>query len=246
VSLKNKIFCYTMEQHGLPIDVDGSGNEVRRESTVSGESFQRAKCLTHNSQCRLRQDLKDQILAKKNGKLAKATLKTEQVYLLNKDCEEALTKASRKALKQPDGELSLEHATLELFVKPTSPLLKAFYQVRKGKPEAGWPNKGQVKDTENGTVTLISLAFGCRCDCVVETATAEEVVPVPFEIFRAAPVSFAMCRFAVADQWIDKVRLEFNPEQMAQNYVESSSGNIPSIPASIESLRDAVAAYVRP
>jgi hypothetical protein len=59
-------------------------------------------------------------------------------------------------------------------------------------------------------VTLISLAFGCRCDSVVEMevapelvemATAEEVVPVPFEIFRAAPLNLAMYRFAVMDQW---------------------------------------------
>jgi hypothetical protein len=212
-----------MEQHGLPIDVDASGNEVRRESTVSGESFQRAKCLTHNSQCRLRQDLKDQIRAKKNGKLAKATLEMEQMYLLNKNCEEALTKALQKALNQPDGELSLEQATLDLFAKPTAPLLKAFYQVRKGKPEAGWPKKGQVKEAENGTVNLISLAFSCRCNSVVEvavatelveTATVEEVVPVPFEIFRAAPLKLGSCRFAVTDQWIDKVKLAFNPNQM--------------------------------
>jgi hypothetical protein len=160
--------------------------EVRRESTASGESFQRAKNLTHKTQCRLRQDIKDQIQAKKNGILAKAILETKQVHLLNEVCEEALMKVLRKALKQPDGELSLERATLELFPKPTSPLLKAFYQVRKGKPEAGWPNKGNVKDAENRTVTLISLAFGCRCDIVVEvevaperveTATAEEVGP---------------------------------------------------------------------
>jgi hypothetical protein len=49
---------------------------------------------------------------------------------------------------------------------------------------------------------------------LVETATAEEVVTVPFEIFRAAPVSLAMCRLAITDQWIDKVKLAFNPEQM--------------------------------
>jgi hypothetical protein len=46
-------FDDVMEKHGLPIDVDGSGNEVRGESTVSGESFQRAKNLTHKTQCRL-------------------------------------------------------------------------------------------------------------------------------------------------------------------------------------------------
>jgi hypothetical protein len=49
---------------------------------------------------------------------------------------------------------------------------------------------------------------------LVETATTEEVVPVPFEIFRAAPLSLAMCRFAVTDQWVDKVQLAFNPDQM--------------------------------
>jgi hypothetical protein len=38
-----------MEKHGLPVDVDASGNEMRRESTVSGESFQRAKNLTHKT-----------------------------------------------------------------------------------------------------------------------------------------------------------------------------------------------------
>jgi hypothetical protein len=38
---------------------------------------------------------------------------------------------------------------------------------------------------------------------LVEMATAEEVVPVSFEIFRAAPVSLAMCRFAVTDQRIE-------------------------------------------
>jgi hypothetical protein len=69
----------------------------------------------------------------------------EQVYLLNKNCEEALTKALRKALKQPEGELSLEHATLDLFAKPTATLLKVFYQVRKGKPEAGWPNRARLR-----------------------------------------------------------------------------------------------------
>jgi hypothetical protein len=39
-----------MEQHGLRIDVDGSGNEVRRESTVSGEfsSEPSASLTTHS------------------------------------------------------------------------------------------------------------------------------------------------------------------------------------------------------
>jgi hypothetical protein len=49
---------------------------------------------------------------------------------------------------------------------------------------------------------------------LVETATTEEVVPVPFEIFRAAPLNLARCRFAITDQWIEKVKLAFNPEQM--------------------------------
>jgi hypothetical protein len=224
-----------MEKHGLPIDIDGSGKEVRRESTISGESFQRSKNLTHKIQCQLRQDVNDQILAKKSDKLAKATLETEQLYLLNKDCEESLLKALRKALKQPDGELSLELATIDLFAKPTSPLLKAFYEVRKGKPEAGWPNKGQAKDAQNGSVNLILLAFGCRCDSVVEATVApelvetaaEEIVPVPFETFEAAPMNLATCRFVVTDQWIEKCKLAFNPEQMV-HFADHSAATLQS------------------
>jgi hypothetical protein len=62
-------------------------------------------------------------------------------------------------------------------------------------------------------MNLISLAFGCRCDSVV--AVLWQVLwPVPLGIFRAASSSLAMCRFAVTDQWIDKVRLAFNPDHM--------------------------------
>jgi hypothetical protein len=37
---------------------------------------------------------------------------------------------------------------------------------------------------------------------------------MPFEIFRAAPKNLASCRFVVTNQWIDKFKLAFNPEQM--------------------------------
>jgi hypothetical protein len=82
---------------------------------------------------------------KEKQRISKDTLETEQVYLHNKDCEEALTKALRKALKQLDGDLSLERATLELFVKPTSPLLKLFYQVRKESQKLGGQTKARLR-----------------------------------------------------------------------------------------------------
>jgi hypothetical protein len=116
-------------------------------------------------------------------------------------------------MNQPDGELSLDQATLDLVAKPTSPLLKAFYQVRKGKPEAGWPKKGQVKDTENGAVTLITLAFSCRCDSVVEIAVAPELVET-----------------ATAEE---VVKLAFNPDQM----VHFADLNATALQPQVDTLR---------
>ena len=238
-----------IEQHGIPIDIDAKGNEVRRDSTISGESFQRAKCLTHKTQRRLRQELNDGIIAKQNDKEAKVTLEKEQTYVRNKECE----KAMRKRLKQPEDELSLQEATLDMFAKSNCSLLRAFCQVRKGKPESGWPKKGSVTDAETGVANLISLAFGCRCDSIlVEVSEGEEerpsvrdVASVPFQTVRIAPLHLALCRFVVTEEWIKDVKMAFNPEQMVHFESYSSTEMQPKVDVLVKILWSRLQNHIR-
>ena len=108
---------------------DAKGKHVRRDASISGESFQRAKCLTHSTQNQLRQELRDEIADKKNNKKVKEAMEKAQIIAQNDECEMILR---NKLQQQGAQELSLEQATLEIFSKLTCSLLKAFYQVRKG------------------------------------------------------------------------------------------------------------------
>jgi hypothetical protein len=46
-----------LEEIGFPKDQDMDGNEVQRNETITQESRQRAKCLTHKHQVSLRRNL---------------------------------------------------------------------------------------------------------------------------------------------------------------------------------------------
>lgn len=222
-----------MEQHGLPLDVDREGNIVRRDATISGESFQRAKCITHKVQCRLRKELLDAAAAKAREKIAKDQLEQRQRYQLNRECEDKL--------KPTDGELSLGTATIEMFSKPLARELKAFYHVRKGCPpeDGGWPNKGSAEEARMGISNLILLAYECRNEPVLpdpdnepddetnesneeDESDDESDDDMPdnndnsdcFQTYTATPLNLAQCRFVVTDEWIASVKNAFNPGQM--------------------------------
>eukprot|EP00957_Ditylum_brightwellii_P163986 12485735-Ditylum_brightwellii.AAC.1 len=59
------------EKVGYPLDVDAYGKEVRRDSTIPQETFQRAKCSSHVYQCNLREELTANILTTKEEKSKK-------------------------------------------------------------------------------------------------------------------------------------------------------------------------------
>ena len=216
-----------LEQHGLPIDVDRNGNEVRRTATISGEHLQRAKCFSHRAQRNLRQEQLDQQLRTAQEKVAKARVKHQNKYLLNAECEKLLQKALRQKFKLPDDAalVSWDEVTMEMLAHSSILVrfLTAFIEVRTGVTDK-LPSKGKLHEAQAGARNLIWLAHECRSRPVIpQTETqpmSEAVVPtfgipeLQYDTYDASPLSLGKCQFLVTDDWLSKMKRDLNPEQM--------------------------------
>ena len=139
---------------GYPIDLDPHGEEVPKTATISQESRQRAKCLSHDNQIKLRQEREQILLADQTRKVADKVNKYHSLLETNKKCEEMLAGANN----------------VENFSKCTVPQLTAYIHVREfrttqaaGTDDAWkWPNKGKLEGAQAAEDNLISRAFERR------------------------------------------------------------------------------------
>ena len=161
------------EESGFPVDLNFSGKEVRRDATISQESYQRAKTLSHEFQVQLRVDRRAFIMADKVQKEAVVNTKVLALLATNKKCKEKLLPLAPQPAINPDEpqQSPLSFLRLEDFAKCKSDFLKAFAHVRTfstSKRSGTWPTKkGTVQDASNGTNCILLRAFKCRGSPVI-------------------------------------------------------------------------------
>jgi hypothetical protein len=144
------------EELGFPVDCDMDGKEVRRDATITQESRQRAKNLTHVHQAELRDEKREQVRAEVVRKEADKRNKSESQLKIAEECEEKI-----RELMAGDESTEISQATLEHFSKCKRDQLKAFVTVRKIDVPASL-NKGKLEEANNGVDCLILRAFECR------------------------------------------------------------------------------------
>jgi hypothetical protein len=121
-----------LEARGFPIDLDMNAKQVRREAGITQEPYQRAKCLSHKVQMRLRSERIQEAQARE---LEKTALKNTRIQLQlesSKVCEDKVL--AEMGIKdsdrnEPTSKL-LRNAQLEHFKGCCVPQLKAFCRVR--------------------------------------------------------------------------------------------------------------------
>jgi hypothetical protein len=132
------------------LDLDSCGQEVPKTATISQESRQRAKCLTHENQVELRLERERLLQAEEERKIASKINKHQQVLHHSEACS---------------AKVGGQEATLQLFSKATVQELKAFVFARSFKNiDESWkpPNKGKPEEAEAGADNLIKRAFDCH------------------------------------------------------------------------------------
>ena len=161
------------EESGFLVDLDFSGKEVRRDATISQESYQRTQTLSHEFQVQLRADRRAFIMAEKVRKEAVVNTKVLALLATNKKCKEKLLPLAPQPAINPDElqQSPLSFLRLEDFAKCKSDFLKAFAHVRTfstSKRSGTWPTKkGTIQDASNGTDCILLRAFECRGSPVI-------------------------------------------------------------------------------
>ena len=151
------------EELGFPLDMNSGGGHVRRDATISQESQQRAKCLTHQSQVEIRQErinkLQAEVVRNKLEKLEHLQHCLDQ----NTNCEEKI----KKMLETQNGNVNKDNnvstATCETLARLTVGDLTSFILSRNLElSKSKLPKKGKVEEAIRGESNLISLAFSLR------------------------------------------------------------------------------------
>jgi hypothetical protein len=84
----------TLTRCGFQADTDWDGTCAgSRPDGGSAEHMQRAKCLTHEHQVRLREEVRERAQAQKQKREADARMKAQNLVLLNQQCEGLLVNA---------------------------------------------------------------------------------------------------------------------------------------------------------
>lgn len=148
------------ESLGFKQDINIQGNYVRRESTITQESRQRAKCLTHEYQAEQRMERKIQLEAEVSRKKVEAANKLVQKIGKNDNCVMKIC----KILGRDQSEEHLEDASMEDFSKLLNADLESFILVRNkdNQVKSKLPKKGKLEDAMTGENNLIKLAFDSR------------------------------------------------------------------------------------
>ena len=99
------------EDLGFPVDCDMDGKGIRRNATITQESRQRAKNLTHLHQAELRNEKQELTQVKVVQKEADKKNKNSSQLIFNRKCEDALRALmTEQAEEQTEiSEFTLEH-----------------------------------------------------------------------------------------------------------------------------------------
>jgi hypothetical protein len=81
-----------LDQLGFPVDLDMNDNPVHRDAGISQEPYQRAKCLSHKAQQKLRQERVQEAQEAEALKRAASNLVITRRLQSNKACEDAILK----------------------------------------------------------------------------------------------------------------------------------------------------------
>ena len=147
------------EEVGFPSDRNASGEMVRRNATISQESQQRAKWLTHQCQVDLRQSRLDQIDRERNRRKMEEKEDIQSRLRLNVTCEEKLMDYLEK-----DGKSKcFTNISMEVLERCNVQELQSFILTRSpDMQKSKLPKKGKSNDAQNGERNLIHLAFSLR------------------------------------------------------------------------------------
>jgi hypothetical protein len=203
------------DEFGFPQDEDPDGNTVRREATLSQETHQRAKCLSHKHQVELRSLRRSEVESASRRKRAVVDNRIMKHLNVNVKCQEKLG--------------NFGEATFEDFAKCRGDELTSFLFVRDPTISVSkLPKKGKVADAEAGVDVLILRAFGARTKPIrlkdPSEVTEQDATSEPLPAHRAAEVIEVRtdsARWTCSEQasaffenkdWMSAVKLCFDPQ----------------------------------
>ena len=113
---------------GFAEDLDPNDAVVRRDEGITREPYQRAKTLSHDYQCKLRLELKQQAQAAVEAKLVGVQERTNKIFEMNNRCQSKLC----TLLGEPttSNGMMFSNCTIEHFTKCTNDERKAFIHCR--------------------------------------------------------------------------------------------------------------------
>jgi hypothetical protein len=150
------------------MDKDINGKDVVRAATITQESYQRSKCLTHSRQVDMRLEHLQIIKSKEIEKKETANLKHMELVEANSKVVGVIcNKLQQDNVIGVDecGEEYVNLCTMKMFSELTNPQLEAFILAHDGDftSKSQLPAKGKLKDAEDNTVrNCIRIAFDCR------------------------------------------------------------------------------------
>lgn len=137
------------------VNSDPVGNNSRRDASITQESRQRAKTLTHAHQFELRKAVKDAIELELQQKAKEKEDNIRDKVAMSKACEDKLRRLM--------GSNDLGHATHEIFAKLIVDELKVFILSRnKNVTKLSLQNKARVGNVIRGENNLIKITFNLR------------------------------------------------------------------------------------
>ena len=164
----------TLTRCGFQADTDWDGTCAgSRPDGGSAEHMQRAKCLTHEHQVRLREEVRERAQAQKQKREADARMKAQNLVLLNQQCEGLLVNAVSAGILAPrmgaaynPSVRDVGKASMLMFSEIKADMLTGFIFVRENASEKGKAprcKKGTVEEaTANLEPTLIRRAYDLR------------------------------------------------------------------------------------
>jgi hypothetical protein len=206
--------------HGIPDDINSSGSKVKRTAGIANELSQRAKCLSHEFQRRLRKEreenIRDMQIARNELKFAQHRQKIE----FNKRCEAAI-----KQQLPPEND-NFEAATLQMFLKPLARELEAFIMARDSIKKRATLKNGSLSQAESGEMTLVTVAHALRMKPPLEVweEEASNERNDSIESMQSNSVMMVIasrCRmedlyFTATQSWLEDVKLALDPLQAHQ------------------------------
>lgn len=145
-----------MESLCFPKDRDIMGNELRRDTFVSHETRQRAKCLTHQHQQQLRQERIEGIHAERHRKAQEEREKLVGKY---ESYKEVVKKLCDEQEKCPYHEKTINDSTIENFATLSKEELLCFIIAKRPLPKIPHlpKNKGKLDQAKNGEQISLDL-----------------------------------------------------------------------------------------